>query len=174
MLGTYSPVTELDWAVVVQKPRLEAYRGVFEMQHTARLLALLSVLCSIMVSFYAARRIANPLRVLTESSRAIARGDFSKRVELRSRTEIGELASTFNMMSDELEQFVQDLSALPKRIARSLSARSRCWPARSTKRIPILAATPIVLPVIRFLSRREMELDDDFSKPCASLRSYTM
>jgi putative nucleotidyltransferase with HDIG domain len=109
MLGTYSPVTELDWAVVVQKPRLEAYRGVFEMQHTARLLALLSVLCSIMVSFYAARRIANPLKVLTESSRAIARGDFSKRVELRSRTEIGELASTFNMMSDELQQFVQDL-----------------------------------------------------------------
>ena len=40
MLGTYSPVTALDWAVVVQKPRLEAYRGVFEMQHTARLLAL--------------------------------------------------------------------------------------------------------------------------------------
>ncbi len=57
MLGTYSPVTSLDWAVVVQKPRLEAYRGVFEMQHTARLLALLAVLASIMVSFYAARRI---------------------------------------------------------------------------------------------------------------------
>jgi HD-GYP domain-containing protein (c-di-GMP phosphodiesterase class II) len=109
MLGTYSPVMALDWAVVAQKPRLEAYRGVYEMQHTARLLALLAVLASIMVSFYAARRIANPLKVLTESSRAIARGDFSKRVELRSRTEIGELASTFNMMSDELQQFVQDL-----------------------------------------------------------------
>jgi putative nucleotidyltransferase with HDIG domain len=62
-----------------------------------------------MVSFYAARRIANPLKVLTESSRAIARGDFSTRVELRSRTEIGELASTFNMMSEELQQCVQDL-----------------------------------------------------------------
>jgi putative nucleotidyltransferase with HDIG domain len=109
MLGTYSPVTALDWAVVVQKPRLEAYRGVFEMQHTARLLALLAVLASIMVSFYAARRITNPLKVLTESSRAIARGDFTKRVELRSRTEIGELADTFNIMSEELQQFVQDL-----------------------------------------------------------------
>jgi putative nucleotidyltransferase with HDIG domain len=109
MLGTYSPVTALDWAVVVQKPRLEAYRGVFEMQHTARLLALLAVLASIMVSIYAARRISNPLKVLTDSSRAIARGDFTKRVELRSRTEIGELADTFNMMSEELQQFVQDL-----------------------------------------------------------------
>jgi hypothetical protein len=32
MLGTYSPVTALDWAVVVQKPRLKRI-GAFEMQH---------------------------------------------------------------------------------------------------------------------------------------------
>ncbi len=37
MLGTYSPVTSLDWAVVVQKPREEAYRGIYEMQRTGRL-----------------------------------------------------------------------------------------------------------------------------------------
>src|SRR6266850_1202278 len=109
MLGTYSPVTNLDWAVVVQKPRDEAYRGVYEMQRTARLLALLAVLLSVAISFIAARRITNPLEVLTESSRAIASGDFSQRVKLKSRTEIGELAATFNVMSEELEQFVLDL-----------------------------------------------------------------
>ena len=109
MLGTYSPVTALDWAVVVQKPRHEAYRGIYEMQHTARLLALLAVLVSMGLSIFAARRITNPLEVLTESSRAIARGDFSQRVHLKSRTEIGELAETFNVMSQELEHFVLDL-----------------------------------------------------------------
>jgi putative nucleotidyltransferase with HDIG domain len=109
MLGTYSPVVNLDWAVIVQKPRDEAYRGVYEMQRTARLLALLAVLVSIGISIYAARRITNPLEVLTDSSRAIARGDFSQRVQLKSRTEIGELAATFNVMSEELEQFVEDL-----------------------------------------------------------------
>jgi HD-GYP domain-containing protein (c-di-GMP phosphodiesterase class II) len=109
MLGTYSPVTTLDWAVVVQKPQFEAYRGVYEMQRTARLLALLAVLLSIGVSIFAARKITNPLQVLTESGRALARGDFSQRVHLRSRTEIGELAETFNTMSEELEHFVEDL-----------------------------------------------------------------
>jgi HD-GYP domain-containing protein (c-di-GMP phosphodiesterase class II) len=109
MLGTYSPVTTLDWAVVVQKPQREAYRGVYEMQRTARLLALLAVLLSIGVSIFAARRITNPLQILTQSSRALARGDFSQRVHLWSRTEIGELAETFNTMSQELEQFVEDL-----------------------------------------------------------------
>jgi HD-GYP domain-containing protein (c-di-GMP phosphodiesterase class II) len=109
MLGTYSPVTALNWAVVVHKPRREAYRGVYEMQHTARLLASLAVLLSMIVSIFAARRITNPVEVLTQSSRAIARGDFSQRVHLRSRTEIGELAETFNSMSEELEHFVEDL-----------------------------------------------------------------
>ena len=109
MLGTYSPVTRLAWAVVVQKPQREAYRGVYEMQRTARLLALLAVLLSIGVSIFAARRITNPLQNLTQHSRALARGDFSQRVHLRSRTEIGELAETFNTMSQELEHFVEDL-----------------------------------------------------------------
>jgi HD-GYP domain-containing protein (c-di-GMP phosphodiesterase class II) len=109
MLGTYSPVTSLDWAVVVQKTQREAYQGVYEMQRTARLLAMLAVLLSIGVSIFAARRITNPLEILTQSSRALAKGDFSRRVHLWSRTEIGELAQTFNTMSEELERFVEDL-----------------------------------------------------------------
>ena len=114
MLGTYSAVNNLDWAVIVQKPRDEAYRGVYEMQRTARLLALLAVLLSIGISVFAARRITHPVQILTESSRAIARGDFSQRVQLKSRTEIGELAATFNVMSEELEQFVEDLKRAAK------------------------------------------------------------
>ena len=109
MLGTYSPVTSLDWAVVVQKPREEAYRGIYEMQRTGRLLAWLAVFVSVGLSIFSARRITSPLQVLAQSSQAIARGDFSQRVVLKTRTEIGELAATFNTMSEELEQFVEDL-----------------------------------------------------------------
>ena len=109
MLGTYSPVTSLDWAVVVQKPREDAYRGIYEMQRTGRLLAWLAVFVSVGLSIFSARRITSPLQVLAQSSRAIARGDFSQRVHLKTRTEIGELATTFNTMSEDLEQFVQDL-----------------------------------------------------------------
>ena len=109
MLGTYCPVTTLDWAVIVQKPRAEAYRGVYEMQRTGRMLALMAIAVSMAISIFAARKITNPLAVLTLSSRAIARGDFSQRVSLKSRTEIGELAHTFNVMSEEIEHFVLDL-----------------------------------------------------------------
>lgn len=109
MLGTYSPVPALGWAVIAQKPKYEAYSGVYEMQKTANLLALLMVFTSALVGIFAARRITEPLQELTDTSQAIARGDFSQRVNLKSRTEIGELANTFNVMSGDLERLVKDL-----------------------------------------------------------------
>ena len=109
MLGTYSPVAGLGWAVVAQKSQADAYRSITEMQRAATWLALGAIVLSLLISILAARRVTTPLEVLTESSRAIAKGDFSKRVRLHSRTEIGELAATFNHMTEDLERFVFDL-----------------------------------------------------------------
>jgi HD-GYP domain-containing protein (c-di-GMP phosphodiesterase class II) len=162
MLGTYSPVTALDWAVVVQKPRLEAYRGVFEMQHTARLLALLAVLASMMVSIYAARRITNPLEVLTESSRAIARGDFSKRVELKSRTEIGELADTFNVMSEELQQFVEDLKRAAEENRALFIGSIQMLSGAVDEKDPYTRGHSDRVTRYSLQIAREMQLDDEF------------
>jgi putative nucleotidyltransferase with HDIG domain len=109
MLGTYNPVPAFDWAVIAQKDKHDAYASVSEMRNYSRWLEILAVLLSIGISYLAARRITEPLELLTESSRAIARGDFSQRVNLKNRTEIGELAETFNTMSADLERFVRDL-----------------------------------------------------------------
>src|SRR5436853_5187432 len=79
------------------------------MQRQAQLFALLAILLSVAFGIFAARQLATPLQTLTQSSRAIARGDFSQRVHVKSRTEIGELAETFNSMSSDLERFVLDL-----------------------------------------------------------------
>src|SRR5689334_12756374 len=109
MLGTYYPVTGLGWAVVAQKTQEEAYIDITDMRRDAIRAALIAIAFSIFVGIWAARRLTTPLNVLTESSRTIAAGDFSHRVNLKSRTEFGELAQTFNTMSDDLEQFVDEL-----------------------------------------------------------------
>jgi HD-GYP domain-containing protein (c-di-GMP phosphodiesterase class II) len=108
MLGTYVPVAGLDWAVA-QKTQEDSYRDITDMQRTELRFALMAVGISILIGIWAARRFTGPLHVLTESSRAIAGGDFSQRVQLKSRTEFGELADTFNSMTDDLERFVADL-----------------------------------------------------------------
>src|SRR5579884_1353631 len=109
MLGTYFPVSGLGWAVVAQKPQEEAYIDITDMRRDAIRAALIAIAFSILVSIWAARRLTTPLNVLTHSSRTIAAGDFTHRVHLKSRTEFGELAQTFNTMTDDLERFVDDL-----------------------------------------------------------------
>lgn len=109
MLGTYSPVASLQWAVIAQKTQADAYQSVTEMQKKADEFALSAIGLSVAFGIFAARQLATPLQTLTKSSRAIAKGDFSQRVHVTSRTEIGELAETFNHMTSDLERFVLDL-----------------------------------------------------------------
>ena len=63
---------------------------------------------SIVVSAALARRITTPLRELTETSRALAEGDLSRRVPRtgiqRGPEELGALAAQFDTMADRLEE----------------------------------------------------------------------
>jgi signal transduction histidine kinase len=49
-------------------------------------------------------QITAPLRQLKKAARAIADGDLSQRVNIRSRDELGELGQTFNYMSESLSK----------------------------------------------------------------------
>ena len=111
MVGTYSPVQSLQWAVIAQKKEEVAYVNVSEMISYTTFWGVIVLLICLGLGYVLTLRIVHPIRVLTESSRAISRGDFSTRVHLVSRTEIGELATTFNLMSSDLELYVEKLKA---------------------------------------------------------------
>ena len=51
-----------------------------------------------------ARGMTSPLREMAAASRAMARGDYSRRVTATSRDEVGELARAFNVMAAELAE----------------------------------------------------------------------
>jgi signal transduction histidine kinase len=61
-----------------------------------------------------ARGMTSPLREMVAATRAMARGDYSRRVRATSRDEVGELARAFNTMAAELaetERLRRDLVA---------------------------------------------------------------
>jgi len=49
-------------------------------------------------------RLTKPLKQMSEATRAMAKGDFSKRIPVTSDDEIGELSASFNMMTNSLAQ----------------------------------------------------------------------
>ncbi|MBZ5563806.1 MAG: HD domain-containing protein [Acidobacteriia bacterium] len=111
MLGTYAPTQKLGWGVIVQKKVSEAYYTVTEMQRQTMWWGVLMVLISVVVGFLAAKTITRPIDLLTQAARSIAQRDFSQRADIHSRTEIGELAETFNQMAEDIQHFIGDLQS---------------------------------------------------------------
>ena len=63
---------------------------------------LWAIALALLLSILLARSLTRPLRELTAATRAMANGDLEQRVPVRSRDELGELASSFNQMNTEL------------------------------------------------------------------------
>lgn len=65
--------------------------------------ALLAALAtSLVFTQFLAHGMTSPLRQMTAAARAMARGDYSRRVRATSRDEIGQLATAFNQMAADL------------------------------------------------------------------------
>ena len=62
----------------------------------------LSVMLALVVTQLLARGMTSPLREMTAAAVAMARGDYSRRVRATSNDEVGELATAFNLMAEDL------------------------------------------------------------------------
>lgn len=74
-------------------------------------LALVDAVILIAAFIYIRRRIARPLRDLSEVTLHFARGDYGMRSGFRSRDEIGRLAESFDHMAKETEDHIKVIAA---------------------------------------------------------------
>jgi len=58
------------------------------------------------------RNVISPILSLSDATKVIAGGDLSKRAEVKSGDEIGELAASFNQMTDEIQKRNEELAAM--------------------------------------------------------------
>jgi signal transduction histidine kinase len=66
--------------------------------------ACLAVAIALILTFLFSRMILSPIRALSGTAKKLGRGDFSQRVTIRDRGDMGELARTFNSMATDLER----------------------------------------------------------------------
>ena len=105
IVGSYDSIKGLDWFIIVEQSRDEAYHSSIVMRNQAVLLIVLSVFLSALVAFFVARNLTKPILVLIKSAGNIARRDFSSKISLRTNDELNNLITTFNDMTDELKKY---------------------------------------------------------------------
>ena len=78
------------------------------------------VLAALAVTRLLARGMTSPLREMTAAARAMARGDYTRRVQASSRDEVGQLAHAFNRMAADLEAADQQRRDLVANVSHEL------------------------------------------------------
>ena len=155
MMGTYSTIPDLGWAVVAQRSLEQAREdaGVRELNAQALTFVLVVTFAALVLGYLFAVGISTPIRSLAASTRAISRGEFHQRTPVHGAAEIRELAETFNNMADDIENFIARLKQAAQKIASCFWARSACWPRPLTKKIRIREAIPTASRNTRLLHR---------------------
>ncbi|MCK7625810.1 ATP-binding protein [Streptomyces sp. RS10V-4] len=79
---------------------------VFVAMHSAtelRVITIFSIIASLLVTQFVATGLTAPLGEMTDVTRAMAHGDYTRRVRAERRDEFGDLAAAFNRMAADLE-----------------------------------------------------------------------
>jgi len=112
MLGSYA-TAELDknsrLGVIAIQDEVAALASVADMRWQTMWISLVAALLTILIGIFFAKMLTHPVRELAGGAHRIASGDFSQRIAIRSRTELGDLGNSFNVMTDQIEKFISDL-----------------------------------------------------------------
>jgi HD-GYP domain-containing protein (c-di-GMP phosphodiesterase class II) len=112
MLGSYATAelgTNAKLGVIAIQDEKAALTSVSDMRRQTVWISLFSALFAMAIGCYFARRLTQPVQALAGAAHRIAAGDFTQRINIQSRTELGELGDSFNQMTGQLERFIADL-----------------------------------------------------------------
>lgn len=104
------PVGVVRFAMPLSKVQLERqviYRIVL-------MASLVSVVISLTVAYFVSKGITAPISRMQQAAERMATGDFSCRVKVSSKDELGQLAKSLNAMADELEQKIENLRRMDR------------------------------------------------------------
>ncbi|HLA11292.1 MAG TPA: HD domain-containing phosphohydrolase [Pyrinomonadaceae bacterium] len=112
MLGSYA-TAELDkytrLGVIAVQDEAAALASVTDMRWQVLWISLTSAVFALLIGFFFARKLSQPVQELADGAHRIAYGDFSQRIHVRSKTELGDLGDSFNLMTDQIEKYINDL-----------------------------------------------------------------
>ncbi len=91
------------WARVAL-PQEDIQERLAEVKNAIRVGVLIAVISGLLVAFFIARRVTRPITEVADLLQALGRGETHRRLPIRGRDEIGNLARSVNSMADELQE----------------------------------------------------------------------
>ncbi len=104
-------------AAIAFRPVLQAKGIQYKIINIILMAQVVAWLVALIVSFIITRHITKPIKQMRLAARKLASGDFNARISITSKDEVGELAQSFNSMTESLSEledmrtsFISDVS----------------------------------------------------------------
>src|SRR5579859_775963 len=110
VIGVYRWLPGVQVGLVAEIDETEALSTVNLVRTFSLELAAGALLVAILLGIAITVSLTRPIVALTHTAIAVAGGNYSQRVTVNSRNEIGQLATTFNSMTDRLVQTIEELN----------------------------------------------------------------
>lgn len=112
VVAAYAVLPHPGWAAVSEQPIELAYSQVNAMERRSLLVLVAAVLLALGLAFAFSRGVTQPLKGLIAGALELAKGTFGAQVPVKGKNELGELAGTFNYMSQQLSAYDQETRRL--------------------------------------------------------------
>ena len=160
VLSSFALIQNLDWAVIVDLPVAEAYEALYASIMRTSTLFLIGLGMALIASYFLARRVVQPMRVLRQGVERIGAGDLSYRLDLKTGDEIEVLAEEFNKMTAQLRESYVTLEQKVEDRTRELTESLEQQTATS-EILGVIASSPTdVQPVLEVVAERAARLCD--------------
>ncbi|GET38650.1 PAS domain S-box protein [Microseira wollei] len=108
----------LDWLIVVVVPESDFMEKINANNHTTIVLCIAATLGSIIIGIITANWVTKPIIRLNNAAKEIAIGQWDNHVHINRADELGELATSFNQMADQIKAIFQSLRKSEARLAK--------------------------------------------------------
>ncbi|HVO95225.1 MAG TPA: GAF domain-containing protein, partial [Terriglobales bacterium] len=160
VLSSFALIRDFDWAVIVDRPVEEAYEALYASMLRTAALALIGLGMSLFASYFLARRVIRPVRVLSEGVERIGAGDLGHQFNLKTGDEIEILAEEFNKMTSQLQESYANLEKKVEDRTSELTESLEQQTATS-EILGVIASSPTdIQPVLAVVAERAAHLCD--------------
>ncbi len=107
----YAPIAQNGWAIALEADHRDVMGVIISMRNSSIIIVISAVLVGLVLAYWFASSLSNPIIGLKESAEKVAKGDLTQIVSLEQKDELGLLATAFNQMVDNLSGIVRNVKA---------------------------------------------------------------
>ena len=120
-------IPDLGWNVFVAIPVETYFSPIRDLTRTMLMVGLIALVVGVFIAYLFSRNLARPIKLLTKVTGEISvQGKLSERVSWQSKDELGQLASSFNNMLDQLSGTQNELINARHEVEDIISSMADC------------------------------------------------